>query len=118
MKTLLMLVLAAATASAANFAGKWTISGDVVGNPVKGVCTFEQNETKITGSCKLEGRGETKVIGEAGENKVKFSFDVEHEGATYSLAHTGELTPEGGLKGTIEVPGAGVGGDFTAKRGE
>ncbi len=114
MKTLFLMLAAALAAD--NYAGKWSLNGDVAGNPVRGTCALEQTEAKIAGSCKLEGRGDAKVTGEVKEKKLIFQFDVEHEGAVYTLVHTGELTAEGGLKGTIEVAGAGVGGDFTAKR--
>ena len=114
MKTVLMfLVMAAAPPE---FGGKWTLTGEVAGNPIKAACTFEQAEAKVSGVCKLEGRGDAKVAGEVTDKKLVFRHDVDHEGAQYTLIYTAELTPENGLKGTIEVAGAGVGGDFSAKR--
>ena len=39
---MMLLPLAAATLSARDLAGKWTMEGDVQGNPVNLACTVEQ----------------------------------------------------------------------------
>jgi hypothetical protein len=99
--------------SAADFSGAWSIDGDVANHPVKFVCTLKQAGETISGATTLEGK-EVTISGSVKDHTVTITFDVEHQGATYTNVFTGTLRGEGVIEGTIEV--AGQLGSFTAKK--
>jgi hypothetical protein len=62
MSMLLMLPLATASIAAADLSGKWTIDGDVAGNPVNLTCAVKQDaDAKITGNCQVNGMEATEI---------------------------------------------------------
>ena len=107
-----------AAAAGSPFAGTWTITGDVVGNPVNSTCTFRVDGTgKVDGTCAVPS-GETKATGQ-----VK-GTDARHSRSAYARGHRlparvhrhGELTHRhqghdrrlghaGGVHGDEEVGG-------------
>lgn len=116
MKTLIaafVLALASVVVSAADFSGTWNVDGDVVGYPVKFACTLTQADDALTGSATLEGKV-IPLTGSAKDNVVTFTFDVDHEGTTYTNIFKGTLGDNGVIEGTIEV--GGQFGTFTAKK--
>jgi hypothetical protein len=110
----LLLAAAVLPALAANVSGRWNIDGDVQGNPVKAICELKQEGSHITGTCKAEDRDPWKLTGKVEESNITFTYDVEHDGQTYTLVYTGTMDGDSAMKGQIEV--AGVTGDFTAKK--
>jgi hypothetical protein len=105
-----MLVLAP-VATAADLSGKWTIDGDVQGNPVNLTCDVQQSaDAKIAGKCQLNGTEQTELEGTAKDAAFKFSFTVQG----YTLTYTGTLEGDT-MSGDIEVSGAT--GKFSGKRG-
>ena len=111
MPMLVMLSLTSAALSAADLTGKWTIDGDVAGNPVNMECTVTQAaDAKITGKCLLNGSEQTEIEGAAKDATFKFSFTVQG----YTLTYTGTLDGET-ISGDIDV--AGTTGKFSGKRG-
>jgi hypothetical protein len=106
-----MLVLSMLFATAdADLSGKWTISGDIVGNAVTLDCTFQQNaEAKITGKCTVNGMDPTDIAGDMKDKEFNFSFTT----AGYMLTYTGTLQGDA-VKGSIAV--AGVMGTFSGTR--
>jgi hypothetical protein len=106
-------VLTAVVVSAADFSGTWTVQGDVANNAVDFVCKLNQVGEKLSGTAALEGK-EVPVSGSVKDRVVTFTFDVEHEGSTYTNVFKGTLRDDGVINGTIEV--AGQGGTFTAKK--
>ncbi len=108
-------LLSAIPMAAADMSGRWKISGEVAGNPIKADCLFAQDGTKFTGSCKpAPGAPEWKVEGLVNDPKVIFHHDVDYEGATYTLNYSGKFESDTTIKGDIDVGGAG--GEFTATR--
>ncbi len=127
LKTLaLLLTLAAApalaqggAAPAASVAGTWKVTGDVVGNPVELVCTFAQEEKKLTGSCKEAGSDkQNPLTGEVDDKKVSWKFDTTFNGQSITVSLAGTLESDTRLKGGIDVQPYGVSGDFTAAKEE
>lgn len=116
MKTLVaafFLAITSVVVSAADFSGTWNVDGDVVGYPVKFACTLEQADDALTGTATLEGKA-IPLTGSAKDDVVTFTFDVDHEGTTYTNVFTGKLGDTGVIEGTIEV--GGQFGTFTAKK--
>jgi len=109
----LAVVLASVVASAADISGTWNVDGDVSGYPVKFTCTLKQADEALTGTATIEGK-EIPVTGSAKERAVTFTFDVDHQGSTYTNVFKGTLGDSGVIEGTIEV--GGTSGTFTAKK--
>jgi hypothetical protein len=128
MKTLKTIALVIALAPASGFAqggggaslsGTWKVSGDVVGNAVDLVCTFNQDGKKLAGSCRQAGAEKAnEIAGEVDDKKVTWKFDSEYEGRKITLTFTGALDASSQLKGGIDVQPFGVSGDFSAKKEE
>jgi hypothetical protein len=96
------------------FAGTWTITGDIVGNPVNTTCKFEVSAAgAVTGICSVP-TGDAKVTGEAKGNTLTFQFGVTHQGSDYVLVFTGLAQSPTAMKGTIDV--SGTQGTFTATK--
>ena len=111
--TAVAVVLAAVVIPAADVSGTWSVQGDVVGNPVNFVLTLKQEGEKLSGQAALQGQS-LPVVGTVEDKTVKFEFDVEHGGQTYTNVFTGTLKDGGVIDGTIAV--GGVEGTFTAKK--
>jgi type 1 glutamine amidotransferase len=104
----------AATAAGHPFAGTWSITGDVAGNPVNSTCTFTVADAgTVGGTCKLP-TGETKATGTVKGQTLTFEISVAYQGSDYVLVFTGTAQSPTTMKGTIEVSGAQ--GDFTATK--
>jgi uncharacterized protein len=100
--------------AASPFAGTWTITGDVAGNPVNTVCTLMVDAGgSVGGTCKVP-TGDTKATGQVKDATLTFQVDVAHQGTDYVLVFTGKTESPTAMKGTIDV--AGNGGAFTATR--
>jgi hypothetical protein len=114
MKMGILLLAALPLAAADGIAGKWSITGDIVGHPVVLNCSVEAKaEAKIAGTCTLTGSDGTesvKISGEAKGEKFNFEFTT---GSGYTLAYAGMLQGDT-IQGGIEVSGAS--GTFTGKR--
>lgn len=110
MRFALCLLAALPLSAATGIAGKWTLEGDVQGNPIAMTCTMEQSaEAKITGNCTINNEQTVPVTGTAKDAKFTFTFTA----SGYTLTYTG--TVEGDtMKGGIEV--AGTDGTFSGKR--
>jgi uncharacterized protein len=104
----------AATAAAHPFAGTWTITGDVAGNPVNSTCTFTVADAgAVSGRCKLP-TGEPKATGLVKGQTLTFEINVTYQGSDYVLVYTGTAQSPTTMKGTIEVSSAQ--GSFTATK--
>jgi uncharacterized protein len=102
------------TTVANSFAGTWTITGDIVGNPVNSTCRFAVDGTgRVTGTCTVP-TGETAATGEAKGPTLTFQIGVTHQGSDYVLVFTGTAQSPTTMKGTIDV--SGTQGDFTATK--
>lgn len=116
--TLAAFLFVSATAEGTSLSGKWKIDGDVVGNPIQGVCTMNQDGAKISGSCLLGDR-KVDITGEVTEKKVVWKFDSDYNGQPLVTTFSGTINETGSkLSGGIEVAPFNVSGEFTATREE
>lgn len=98
---------------AADISGTWSITGDVVGNPVNMKCAFTQDGTKVSGTCKGEA-GSTPTTGSVTADRVTFTNTVQRDQA-YELTYTATLDAAGtSMKGDIAV--MGVTGTFSGTK--
>ena len=105
-----VLALSAPVIATADLSGKWTIDGDVQGNPVNLTCDVQEADAKIAGKCQVNGMEPTELEGTVKDSAFKFSFTVQG----YTLTYTGTLEGDT-MSGDIEVSGAT--GKFSGKRG-
>ena len=85
--------------AASPFAGTWTITGDVAGNPVNTVCTLTVDAGgSVGGTCKVP-TGDTKATGEVKDATLTFQVDVTHQGTDYVLVFTGTARVADGHEG-------------------
>lgn len=114
MKYALLMLAALPMAAATDVSGKWTFDGEIAGYTLKVKCSLKQSaEAKIEGACSTNEGPEIKVLGEVKEEKVIFSYPVEHEGTEYTLTWSGKQEAET-LKGDLEA--AGAFGTFSGKK--
>jgi len=121
MKTALILISAAALATAAttasaenaSVAGKWHIHDSIAGNDSDADCVFEQKDADLTGTCKVE-MGSVKITGKVDGKKVSWSYKSEYNGSPLTVNHEGTLDADNKITGKASVPDYSVDGDFTA----
>ena len=114
---LLMLSLLSALGSAPatdSIPGKWAITGDVVGNPVKTVCTLIRTGAALTGTCTNPEGAPYSLTGEVKATTVVFHYDIDYQGQILTLTYTGTLASSKEMKGTIDVSPMSVSGTFSA----
>ena len=113
--TLPLLLLASSTAAfaATPLSGTYSMHTSVAGNETDGSCTFAVKETAITGSCKGPDGKEIPLTGTVDGNKATWKFDIDFNGTTLTLVHTGTVDDAGTVTGTVEVQPFGVSGEFS-----
>ncbi len=106
----LMAVSVSSAAFADDVAGKWKITGDVVGNAVETVCTFSGAAGALSSSCMAGDKpGPAAPVTVSGKD---VTWDWATDQAT--LTFKGKLDTDKSMKGDIEV--SGVTGSFTAAK--
>ena len=119
MKARLLLAFAASAAALASAAdnpsvgGKWQVHSSISGYENDQVCTFVQKDDGLTGTC-VSDQGTVEISGKIDGNKVAWSYKSEYNGSPLTVKFEGAVDPQAGIKGSVEVPEFGVGGDFTA----
>jgi len=97
-----------------DFAGNWTIDGEVVGNIIHMKCGFKRDGDKVSGTCAYEGLGNSATTGSVAGSKVTLQNQVQRE-QLYDLTYNGTLDAAGAaIKGDIAV--AGVTGTFSGTK--
>jgi hypothetical protein len=114
-KTALTVLIAFLLAVAADVTGKWKVEGTIGNFPVNLVCTFKEDNGKLTGVCKGEDVGELKITGETDSKTVKWNYDVNFQGQQFTVFYEAQLESANEMKGTITVMG-NPSGSFTAKK--
>ena len=115
MLLMLSLLTALGTAPATDsIPGKWAITGDVAGNPVKTVCTLIRTGTALTGNCTNPEGAPYVLTGEVKEKTVVFRYDIDYQGQPLTIEYTGTLPSSTEMKGTIDVKPMSVSGTFSA----
>ncbi|CAN5792393.1 hypothetical protein BH11GEM2_BH11GEM2_23410 [soil metagenome] len=114
---LLMLSLLSAlnTAPATDsIPGKWAITGDVVGNPVKTICTFIRTGSALTGNCTNPDGAPYVLTGTVKEKTIEFQYDIAWQGQPLTVVYTATLPSSSEMKGTIDVKPVSASGTFSA----
>ncbi len=111
---LLCISLTALPLAAADISGTWLLDGQVSDVPVKRTCTLKQEGSKLTGMCKSADGVEAPVEGEVSEQKVKFQYNADYQGTTYTLKYAGIMDSDTAMKGDIDAGAAS--GSFTGKK--
>jgi hypothetical protein len=114
LSTLTLLAVLHIVPAADPITGTWQISGEVVGNAFTEVCTIQQNDTKLTGSCALNGGKAGDLTGEVKDGKITFSHGADYNGDALTITYSATLSSAKELKGTVNVQPYDVNGDFTA----
>ncbi len=105
---------AAPSAGAADIAGTWSITGDVVGNVIDMKCVLTRDGEKVSGNCAYKDLGNSPTTGSFAGNKVTLQNHVVRE-QPYDLTYTATLDAAGtSMKGDIAV--AGVTGTFSGTK--
>lgn len=94
--------------------GKWAITGDVVGNPVKTVCTLIRTGSVLSGNCTNPAGAPSALTGEVKEKTIVFQYDIDYNGEPLTLVYTATLTSSTAMTGTIDVKPMSVSGTFSA----
>jgi hypothetical protein len=112
--TLLLLAAAGlcAAADSPSLAGKWQVHTSIGGNDYEMVCTFAQNGDTLTGTC-VSDQGKFEASGTVNGKKVTWSYKTEYGGTPLTVKYDG-AAEAGTIKGSVDVPEFGAGGDFTA----
>ncbi|MEO5814648.1 MAG: hypothetical protein ABIT20_05150 [Gemmatimonadaceae bacterium] len=111
----LALLTALHTAPATDsMSGKWQITGDVMGTPVKTICAIKQEGTALTGNCSDESNEPHPLTGTSQDGKVTFQYMVDYQGQPLTVVYSGTFAAPTQLKGNIEVKPMGAAGTFTA----
>ena len=118
MKTLLVSLLLGAAALAApadnpKFAGKWQVHSSIAGTEVDMVCTFTQKDDALAGNC-VSDQGTVEITGKVNGDKVSWSYKTEYQGTPLTVKYDGAVDSDNKIKGSVDVPEFGVGGDFAA----
>jgi hypothetical protein len=113
---LFLLICFVAPALAADLTGKWSIDGNMHGNPISFDCVFQQTEKNLRGSCKAD-EFSAALTGAVNDDVVQFSFIYSFAGEPYTCTYTGKLTGVSEIKGYIVITGIdGTKGEFVAKK--
>jgi hypothetical protein len=98
-------------------AGDWTITGDIQGYPLKDECAFAVQGSKITGTCKAQGKV-YDVTGTIDGDKASFNHGGEYNGDALTLTYFGVMAADGSLSGAVNVDPMNASGTFTARKGD
>ncbi|CAN5822303.1 hypothetical protein BH11GEM1_BH11GEM1_03010 [soil metagenome] len=112
--TLALMSVLHGTLSTDSIAGKWQITGDVVGNAVKTTCTIIQANSTLTGNCTNAEGVPLVLTGEVKEGKVTFQYDIDYQGQPLTVVYSATLASPREFKGTIDVRPVGAAGTFAA----
>jgi hypothetical protein len=114
-----LLIAAAAwvsfAADAPSLAGKWDIYTSIAGNDSNMVCTFDQKDAAVTGSCATE-KGNVDITGKVDGGKITWSYKSDYQGMPLTVQYAGAMTSATRIKGTVDVSEFGVSGEFTANQ--
>jgi len=110
-----LFILLTASASAADFSGKWQFSVDLDGGGHgEPVFVLEQKDSAISGT--YSGPlGEYKVSGRAKGDEAEFGFTFEREGETLKAVYKAKLESAKKMSGTVNL-GENTRGVWTATR--
>jgi alpha-mannosidase len=113
----LSILLAAIPAAATDLHGVWHISASVQGQEFPIVCSLNQHQEKITGSCKIEGQQVIDVVGTVKSDQIMLQGGSDDGGTKTILTFNGTLSSPTDMKGEIYVDPYEMHGVFNARLG-
>ena len=104
-------------AAAADVSGVWDLEMRWPGDRQStGVCTFEQDDRKLSGTC--GGTDRFTITGEVDDRRVTWQFDVEQDGNRGRMTFTGTVAAgDKTIAGSCRIEG-GQNGSFTMHKRE
>ena len=115
-----LFVLICLPALADDVSGVWKVDGTVADIPVNTTCTLKQTDTAISGNCKVTVEGTADqtldIKGEVKDKQVTWTFQIDYQGAPYTLTYAGTLDSATSIKGSIAADPSDSKGDFTAQK--
>jgi hypothetical protein len=93
----------------AKIAGQWQLSLETPHGPMQGKLSFQQEGTKVTGTCDVEHLGSMALSGKVEGKKISISMDVPE--AQMKLTMTGTVDGDK-MNGTMDP----TGGNWSATR--
>jgi hypothetical protein len=100
-------------AEAPSLSGTWQIHNSIAGNESDHPCTFVQDGSDLTGTCRSR-EGEGRLTGKVEDKKVTWTYKSQYEGSPITLKYDGKLDSATKIVGTVNVAEYGVDGEFTA----
>lgn len=116
LKTLLLLISAAALITAANnpsLSGKWQVHNSIAGNESDQACTFTQKDNDLSGTCSSEN-GNVNITGKVDGKKVTWTYKSDYNGSPLTVNYEGTVNSDNKISGSVNVPEFSADGDFTA----
>jgi len=92
-----------ATPAAKTIAGNWDMNIVSDQGPLAILATFKLDGTKLTGNLNSQ-MGDTALVGEAVDGKVKFTIQFDGGGGSMELLFTGAMKDDGTLAGGMSGP--------------
>ncbi|HLK67413.1 MAG TPA: hypothetical protein VKU19_28450 [Bryobacteraceae bacterium] len=93
--------------------GKWQVTSSISGNEYQATCTFTQKAEALTGSC-TNDQGTVEITGSVTGDKVAWSYKSQYNGTPLTVKYEGTVNADSLIKGSVNVPEFGAGGDFSA----
>jgi hypothetical protein len=114
LRTVLVTLLAAVLALAADLTGSWTAEVETSAGSGSPSFVFRQEGEKLTGTYS-GALGEAKLEGTVKGDNVEFSFKVAPQGESITVVYKGKLESPTAMRGTVSFAGLGE-GTFSARR--
>jgi hypothetical protein len=113
-RALLLSLLTAAMALAADVTGSWSFAVETDVGSGTPAFTFKQSGEKITGNYRGQ-LGEAPLAGTVQGNKITFSFEISPTGDKLTVVYTGTVEGDKAMKGSIDFGGQAK-GTFTGTK--
>ena len=112
-------LLAAPESGPPSVSGLWKVDGEVMGTPVRMMCSLTESDRKLSGTCSgaEDGYAVHKVAGTVKAQKAEFYFQTAVGGNPLTMIVSGTLNEDrSAMDGTLDVEPMAVGGTFSAVR--
>jgi hypothetical protein len=114
MTKLVVFLMSAAMALAADVTGKWDFDVSLDAGSGSPRFTFAQSGESVTGTYS-GAAGESKLTGTVKGDRIEFTFDANLGGENLKVVYKGKIEGEGAMSGTADYGGM-ASGKWTAKR--
>lgn len=103
------------TLAAPGIGGKWKVTGSISEMSIDILCTFQEAEGKLTGTCTSTELGDIPLHGEIKGDAVTWRYDVNFQEQEFTVVYAGKFEAADLIKGSIRVMEQEV-GSFTARK--